>query len=184
MTEQIKLIAERIKELREISGTSVETLAKDLGIPKELFLQYESGNIDIPVGFLSELAQKFNIGLSSILSGEEPKLHVYTITRKDKGISVDRRRQYKYESLAQNFIHKKAEPFIVRVEPSDENAAVEFNSHPGQEFDYVIEGTLKIIIDNHDVILNEGDSIYFDSSYKHALKALNNKTVKTLVIVL
>ena len=37
---------------------------------------------------------------------------------------------------------------------------------------------MKIIIDGHEIILNEGDSIYFDSGYNHAMKALNNKPAK------
>jgi transcriptional regulator with XRE-family HTH domain len=184
MTEQIQLIADRIKELREISGTSTETLAKDLGITSELFLNYESGTVDIPIGFLYKVAHKFGIELSALFSGENPRLHVYSVVRKDKGLIVERRKQYKYEHLAYNFINKKAEPFIVRIGPNEENAPVEFNSHPGQEFNYVIEGAMKIIIDGHEIILNEGDSIYYDSAYTHAMKALNNKTVKMLAVVL
>jgi transcriptional regulator with XRE-family HTH domain len=184
MTEQIQLIAGRIKELREISGTSTETLAKDLGITNELFLNYESGMVDIPIGFLSKVAHKFGIELSALFSGENPRLHVYCVVRKDKGLIVERRKQYRYEHLAYNFINKKAEPFIVRIGPNKENAPVEFNSHPGQEFNYVIEGTMKIIIDGHEIVLNEGDSIYYDSVYTHAMKALNNKTVKMLAVVL
>jgi transcriptional regulator with XRE-family HTH domain len=184
MTEQIKLIAERIKDLREISGISPETLAQELGISPELFLQYESGAVDIPVGFLMKVAQKYNTELSSLLIGENPRLHVYCIVRKDKGLKVDRRKQYKYENLAFNFINKTAEPFIVRIDPYPENTPMEFNSHPGQEFNYVLEGTMKIVIDGHEIILNEGDSVYYDSGYKHAMKALNNSPVKMLAIIL
>jgi transcriptional regulator with XRE-family HTH domain len=184
MKEQIQLIAERIKELREISHLSAEQLAQELSVSLELLLQYESGKVDIPVGFLFKVAHKLGIELTAILSGENPKLHVYCVVRKDKGLSVDRRKQYRYESLASNFINKKVEPFIVRIPPDTETAPVEFNSHPGQEFNYVIEGTMKIIIDNHEVILNEGDSIYYDSGCKHAMKAMNNSTVKMLAIVL
>ena len=183
MTDQIKLIAERIRELREISGISAETLAIDLGVAKDLFLQYESGTVDIPVSFLFKIAHKLGIELSALIGGDEPKLHVYSVVRKGKGLKVKRRKQYDYESLAYNFIHKKAEPFLVTVEPSPENS-LEFNSHPGQEFNYVIEGTMKIIIDTHEIILNEGDSIYFNSGYNHAMKAMDNKTVKFLAVAL
>jgi transcriptional regulator with XRE-family HTH domain len=184
MTDQIKLIAERIKELREISGTSIETLAKDLDVSNELLTEYESGEIDIPVGFLYKISHKYGAELSSLLSGENPRLHVYCVVRKGKGLSVERRKQYMYENLAFNFINKKAEPFMVTIAPYPDNTPVEFNSHPGQEFNYIIEGTMKIIIDNHEIILNEGDSVYYDSSYKHAMKALNNKPVKMLAVVL
>jgi transcriptional regulator with XRE-family HTH domain len=184
MKEQIRLIAERIKELRKISNISAEHLAQELEISSELLLQYESGTVDIPVGILFKVAHKLGIELSAILSGENPKLHIYCVVRKDKGLSVDRRKQYKYENLASNFINKKAGPFIVWIAPDIETASMEFNSHPGQEFNYVIKGTMKIIIDNHEVILNEGDSIYYDSGCKHAMKAMNNSTVKMLAIVL
>jgi quercetin dioxygenase-like cupin family protein len=73
---------------------------------------------------------------------------------------------------------------MVTIDPDSENQPVEMHSHPGQEFNYVIEGTMKIIIDTHEITLNEGDSIYFDSVYKHAMKALNNKTVKFLAIAI
>ncbi|HVN48911.1 MAG TPA: XRE family transcriptional regulator [Bacteroidota bacterium] len=184
MTEQIRLIAERVKELRELSGTSMNALAAELGISTDVLQQYESGTVDIPVGFLHKVAQRFHVDLAVVLSGENPKLHVYCVVRKDKGLSVDRRKQYKYEELAANFVNKKAEPFIVRIKPEEKETPMEFNSHPGQEFNYVLEGTMKIVVDNHEVILHEGDSIYYDSSYKHAMKAATKQPVKFLAIVL
>ncbi len=184
MTEQIKQTAERIKEIREISGISTESLAKSLGITKELYNNYESGNSDIPVGIIFKISELFNVELSVMLGGDNPKLHIYGVVRNGKGLKLERRKQYKYESLAYNFIHKKAEPFMVTVDPGPEGRIMEFNSHSGQEFNYVIKGTMMTIIDGHEIILNEGDSIYFDSGYKHAMKALNGEQVKFLAVVL
>ena len=184
MTEQIKQIAERIKEIREISGISAETLATKLGVPIDDYIKYEKGNTDIPVGIIFEIAEFFNVELSVMLGGDNPKLHVYGVVRKGKGLKLDRRKQYRYESLAYNFIHKKAEPFLITIDPAPEGVSLEFNSHPGQEFNYVLQGTMMTIIDGHEIILNEGDSIYFDSGCKHAMKALNNEQVKFLAIVL
>jgi transcriptional regulator with XRE-family HTH domain len=184
MKEKIQFIAERIKELREINGLSAISLAQEFGISLDLIIQYESGTVDIPVGFLYKVAHKFGIELTAILTGENPRLHVYCVVRKDKGLSVERRKQYKYESLAFNFINKKAEPFIVKIEPEAEQTPMDFNSHPGQEFNYILEGTVKIVIDTHEIVLSAGDSIYFDSAYKHALKAVNQTPVKMLAIIL
>jgi mannose-6-phosphate isomerase-like protein (cupin superfamily) len=183
MNEQIQLIASRIRELREIEGISAEAMSQNLEIPIELLLAYESGSTDIPVSFLLTLAHRFNLELLSLLRGDEPKLHVYTVVRKNKGLNVERSKHYQYESLASNFIHKKAEPFIVTVEPSISDEFPEFNSHPGQEFNFVLEGTLKVIIDGHEIILNEGDSIYFDSGYQHAMKAQNSITARFLAVI-
>ena len=60
---------------------------------------------------------------------------------------------------------------------------LESNTHPGQEFNYVLEGTLMIVVDGHEITLNEGDSIYFDSGYKHAMKALNNQQARFLAVI-
>lgn len=184
MTEQIKQIAERIKEIREISGISAESLATKLGLSADVYLKYESGNTDIPVGVIFEISELFHIELSVMLGGDTPKLRIYGVVRKGKGLKLERRKQYMYESLADNFIHKKAEPFMVTIDPQSENSLMEFNSHPGQEFNYVLKGTMMTIIDGHEITLFEGDSIYFDSSYKHSMKALNNQQVKFLAIVL
>lgn len=184
MSENIKLIAERIKDLREIAGLSIDELAKNLNISIDTYTKYESGNTDIPVSFLYEIASKFNVELTAILTGGDPKLHTFSLVRSEDGISVERRQQYKYQSLAYNFAHKKAEPFLVTVEPETNETSFSLNSHPGQEFNYVLEGTLKIIIDGHEVILEEGDSLFFDSNFKHGMKAMNNKRAKFLAVII
>lgn len=183
MSEQIKLIASRIKELREISEISIQELAAELHISEETYGEYESGNTDIPVSFLYQIANRFNVELAAILTGDNPRLHTYQVVRKGKGVNVERREHYKYQSLANNFIGKKAEPFIVTAPADDDNTPVHFNSHKGQEFNYVIEGTLKIIINGHEIILEEGDSVYFDSSSSHGMKALNGKQARFLAII-
>jgi transcriptional regulator with XRE-family HTH domain len=183
MNDQIQLIAARIRELREIAGISAESFAKELNISADLLNDYESGNIDIPVGFLIKVAHQFDLELSALLRGDEPKLHVYSVVRKGKGLNVERRKQYHYESLASNFVQKKAEPFVVTVDPQPSDLPLEFNSHSGQEFNYVLEGTLLVVVDGHEIVLNEGDSLYFNSSCKHAMKAQNNHSARFLAVI-
>jgi quercetin dioxygenase-like cupin family protein len=183
MPNELLQIGKRIKELREISGVSVETLSKEFSVPSKLYSQYESGEMDIPVGFLHQVAMKFNVDLTALITGEEPKLKIYSITRKNSAPSIDRRKEYKYQDLGYNFINKRAEAFLVTVDPKDEKEEVNVYSHPGQEFNYVIEGTMKLFLNNQEIILNEGDSIYFDSGYKHAMRSMNNKQAKFLALI-
>ncbi|HEX2948823.1 MAG TPA: XRE family transcriptional regulator [Armatimonadota bacterium] len=184
MLEQVKLIAARIRELREIANMSPETLAAQLNIPLATYLQYENGESDIPVGVLYEMSTIFQVELSALLTGEYPRLRIYSVVRKGKGISVERRKEYQHESLGFNFVHKKAEPFLVTVQPETEETPIAQNSHPGQEFNYVLQGTLKVVIGNHEVVLNEGDSLFFDSGYEHGMIALNNEPAQFLAIIL
>lgn len=184
MQEQIKQVAERIKGLREIYEVSEEALAGELGVSIDTYRDYEGGRVDIPVGILFKIAHRFNVTLTTLLTGEEPRLQTYALTRKDKGVSVERRKDYKYQSLAHNFINKKAEFFIVSVEPEDEDAPVHYNSHHGQEFDYVLEGVLKVVLNGYEVILREGDSLYYDSGIDHGMKAMEGKPAKFLAAIL
>ena len=183
MDEQIKQIADRLRGMREVLEISPDAAATTCAISKEQYLNFESGEVDIPVSILHRMAQKYNFDLTSLLTGEEPLMHSYTLTRKDKGISVDRRKDYKYQALASNFQNRKADPFVVAVDPR-EDATVSFNSHPGQEFNFMIEGKLKIIIGGKEMILEPGDSIYFDSGLPHGMLALENKPAKFLAIIL
>lgn len=182
MQEKIKEISLRVKELRGLSGISAEEIASSLDIALEEYSKYESGELDIPASILFEIAQLLEVDMTVLLTGEDPRMHIFTITRKDEGVSVERRKQYQYEGLAPNFIHKKAEPFVVTVEPQSNQESTP-NSHPGQEFDYVLEGSLKVIIHDNEIVLNEGDSIYFDSNYNHSMQAVGDKSAKFLAII-
>lgn len=182
MKERLEEIGSRLRELRELSKVTADEMAEYLKVPVATYECYEDGKMDIPASMLIGIARKFDVDMGLLLTGQEPKMNVFTVTRKGLGVEVERRKQYRYQSLAGKFAHKKAEPFIVTIEPRREKPS-EY-SHPGQEFDYVLEGTLRIRIHENEVVLNEGDSIFFDSSYKHALEALNELPVRILAVVM
>jgi len=184
MQEEIIQIARRIKGLREIKGISRESLCSSLNISLDEYMSMENGKTDISVGQLIKISQLFQVELGAILTGEDPKLHQYCIVRSSHGIIVERKNQYRYENLAYNFINKLAEPFIVTAEPEEKEQDLQFNSHPGQEFNYVLEGSMKVFFENHEVQLHQGDSIYFDSSFRHAMKATDGKKVKFLALTM
>lgn len=183
MNEEIKGVADRLIGLREIMDVSVEEAASVCGISTEQYEAYETGNIDIPVGILQSMAKEYKIDLGTLISGKEPRMHSYCLTKKDKGLSVDRRNDYEYQALATGFQNRKADPFIVRITP-EETKDIHFNSHPGHEFEYMIEGSMKIVVDGKEMVLEEGDSIYFDGTKKHGMQALNNAPAKFLAIII
>ncbi len=200
MEEEIRQIAARIKEMREIAGLSQDELARELKITVDLYKSYEAGTDDIPVGILYKIAQKFQLELSSLITGEEPRLRNYALTRKGRGVSVQRRKDYKYQNLAYNFILKRAEPFknkvigqvlvfiraepfLVTVEPEAEEHPLKLNNHPGQEFNYLLSGALKVFLDGYEIILYPGDSLYFDSGIDHGMRALNGEPAQFLAVI-
>ena len=184
MNEQIRQIADRIRGLRDIAKLSAETCARELGIPASTYRSYESGQTDIPASFLYQVAQKFHVDLTSLLTGEEPRLHVYAVTRAGKGVSVERRKDYDYQSLAQNFINRRMEPFFITVPSRPSTDPIPLNSHPGQEFNYLLEGDLTVVVGDHEILLSQGDSLYFDATNPHGLKALGGKSARLIAVIL
>lgn len=184
MDEQIKQIAERLRGLREVLELSVEELSSGCGISEEEYSRAETGEHDISVSMLQKIARKYEIALDALMFGEEPKMNSYFLTRAGKGVSIERTKAYKYQSLASGFIHRKADPFIVTVEPKDDSVPMNYNSHDGQEFNYILEGRMLISINGKELILNEGDSIYFNSKLPHGMKALDDKKVCFLAVIM
>jgi quercetin dioxygenase-like cupin family protein len=184
MQEKIKEIASRVKELREISEVSASEMTSHLNIAPEKYAHYENGEEDIPASILVEIAQKLRVDTAVLLTGENPRMNIFTVTRNGKGVSVERRKEYKYQGLASNFVHKKAEPFVVTVEPKPDGTPIHTNSHPGQEMNYLLDGRLKMMIHGNEIILEAGDSIYFDSGYEHGMLALDGKAARFLAIIL
>jgi len=181
MNTQIKQIAERLHGLRDSLDLTTETVASKCGISKEDYEKYESGNHDIPMSFICDLAQIFEVETIALISGNDPHSLAFSVTRKGTGTSVERTKVYKYQSLAHGFRNAKADPFEVTVEPNDN--PINLNSHLGQEFNYILEGIMKLQIAGNEIVLNPGDSIYFDSSKPHGMKAMNGEKVKFLAVI-
>ncbi|KAA6350312.1 hypothetical protein EZS27_002278 [termite gut metagenome] len=183
MEDQIKQISERLRGLREVLELTADELANSCNISPEEYKAAETGNSDISVSMLQKIARTYSIALDALMFGQEPKMNTYFVTRAGMGTSMERTKAYKYQSLAAGFKNRNADPFIVTVEPKDENEQVHFNSHSGQEFNYLLEGRMKFLIRDQELILEEGDSIYFNSQLSHAMRALDGKTVRFLAII-
>ncbi len=183
MEEAIKLIGERLKGLRESLDISVEEMAETCGVTDEKYLKMEAGESDLSVSRLYKLSQKYGIALDALMFGEEPHMCSYFLTRRGKGMSVERKYAYKYQSLASGFSGRRADPFLVTVEPKSEDAPVNMDIHPGQEFNMVWEGRMDLRIGDKKFILEPGDCIYFDANQPHCMRALDNMPMRFLAII-
>ena len=184
LDEQIKQIAERLRGLRDVLELNAEDIARDCDIPAEEYRLAETGEFDISVSMLQKIARRYGIALDALMFGEEPKMSSYFLTRAGKGTSIERTKAYKYQSLAAGFMNRNADPFIVTVEPKPDNEPIHYNTHSGQEFNLVLEGRMMLSIDGKDLILNEGDSLYFNSKLPHGMKALDGKKVRFLAVIM
>jgi quercetin dioxygenase-like cupin family protein len=182
MNTQIIHIAERLRGLRESIDLTTSEAALKCGISTEEYELFESGTSDIPMSFICEVADIFGVDTAALISGQEPHATAFFVTRKGTGLSVERNKAYKYRSLAYGFKNAKAEPFEVTLQPG--KATISLNTHSGQEFNLVLEGTMQLQISGNDLILHEGDCVYFDATRPHGMKALNGKKARFFAIII
>ncbi len=183
MDEEIKLIGERLKGLREVLEITAEEMAETYRCDVDKYMAVENGDAEPSVSALSKVAKKYDVELDVLMFGEEPHMRHYFLTRKGQGKSIERRKEYKYQSLASGFRGRNFDPFLTQVDPLPGNAKHAQNSHSGHEFLYMIEGSLEVTIGNKVMVLNEGDSIFFDAKQPHAMRALEDKPARFLAIV-
>ena len=183
---QLSEIATRIKELREIMGFTVAQMAEKTNVDENQYLSYESGKIDIPFTFIHKCALAFDVEMTELLEGSTAKLSTYTVTRKGQGQGTAKEDGIDIANLAPKFKDKLAEPYWVKYEYSAEqqNKPIHLTTHSGQEFDLVLSGKLKVQVGNHTEILEEGDSIYYNSSTPHGMIAVDGKDCVFCAVVM
>jgi len=181
--EQYKDIAPRLTGVREGVGWTPKEMADLLGVSEEKVIKYESGTVEIPVGYMLDVSRLCRVDLTTLISGREPHLKSYSLVRKDEGFSVDRRKDYDYKALGYKFAGREMEPFLITVPPKSGDEMVE-TSHRGQEFIYVLEGRLEVRMNGEPLIIEVGDSLYFNSETPHALRGLDGKEVKFIDVIL
>jgi len=186
MDEKILEIGQRIRGMREDLDISAAEMAELLEMTEAEYLEYEAGKRDFPFTFLYKTASRFGLDISDLITGTSPRLTVYTHVKKGRGLPIERRKGFKYHSLAYLFKNRYAEPFLVEA-PYDEEAEkgeILLSTHKGQEFDYILSGSLRMKINDHEFIMNEGDAVYYDSSNKHGMVATGGRDCTFLAVVI
>ena len=183
---QLSEVASRIKELRDIMGWTVAEMAEKTDVTVEKYELYESGKADIPFTFIHKCALEFGVEMTELLEGKTAKLSSYTVTRKGMGQGTAKEDGIDIANLAPKFKDKLAEPYWVKYEysASQQNKPIKLTTHSGQEFDLVLSGRLKVQVGNHTEILDEGDSIYYNSSTPHGMIAVDGKDCVFCAVVM
>ena len=184
MENKIKQIAGRIKELRLITGLSVEEMAARTGTTVEEYEECESGNRNLSVAFLYHCTLSFGVDMGDLLEGKSPKLRSYALTRRGEGQRIEEAHHMIGFNLASEFRNRIALPLYMELNYHGGDENIELVTHEGQECDIVIRGYMKIRIGEHTEILGPGDCIYYDSGTPHGMIAVNGEDCAFYAIVL
>ena len=183
---KIREMAHRIRELREVSGFTVEETAHRMGVSVEEYIQCESGNRNLSIAFLYRCALSFGVDFSDLVEGRSAKLRSYDLTRKGEGQRIEEAHHMVGYNLAADFRNRIALPLYMEMKYREgaEYQDIELTTHQGQECDIVIRGHMKIQIGGHTEILHPGDTIYYDSSVPHGMVAVDGEDCAFYAIVL
>ncbi len=186
MNYSIKEVAERLKGLRDILGISADEMAEKTGTAPKDYALIEKGEKDFSVTFVYKCAEVLGVDIIELLTGENPKLKRYCVVRNGTGLPVKRREGFEYQHLAYLFKDKKIEPFLVIAPYSEEeqDKPISLSVHEGQEYDYILSGSLKVVIDGKIKMLSKGDSIIYDSGAPHGMIAAGGEKCEFLAILI
>ncbi len=184
MNEEIRLIALRISDMREIRGISQEEMAQKMGMSSEEYISYENGEQDFSFSFLYKASGILGVEMAELLTGDMPKLDFAAVVRAGKGLRYERRKDYEHSHLAFNFKGRKADPFFVTVRSDCKPGQRIPNSHESQEFMYIVSGTLLFRLGDFTTVLHEGDSVYYDCTRPHDMYAVECDECKFITVII
>jgi len=180
----VQEIGKRVRQLREEKEVSLEDLSDMTGFETGFLADIESGKVQPQLGTVMRLSKALDSAFSRILSGTGDK--PYSITRKSERRSISRtaspkgqKKLYSYQSLAPEVQGRHMEALMVQLE---ENPDEETSLHDGEEFIFVLEGTVLLKLGEERFELEPGDSVYYLSSQPHLVAAKQGKA--TILAVL
>ena len=183
-----KIVGEKIKSLRESKSISREEMSERSGLAVEQIERIEN-NVDLPsLTPLIKIARVLGVRLGTFLDDQAetgPAICRHaggndTISFSNNAIQS--RKHMEYHALAKSKADRHTEPFIIDVAPTDDNDFV-LSTHEGEEFIYVLEGTMEISYGHDTYLLEAGDSIYYDSIVPHHVHAYQGQAARILAVV-
>jgi acetyl-CoA synthetase len=182
----LKEMGERIREMREITGHSLEKMAELAGVSSDEFARLEAGLMDPPFTVLHRCSVALGVDVTSLLEGQSAELSGYMITRKGEGLITTDEGGIRLQNMAAMFKNRLATPYYVtyRYDERLQDKPIHTTTHAGQEFDLVLEGSMKLRIGDHVETLNEGDSAFYQSSTPHGMLAIGGQSCKFLSMIM
>ena len=186
MEPNIKEVANRIRALREDMDITAAEMADATGRTLTEYLAQESGEEDLSFTFLYKCADRLGVDVIEILTGEDPHLTGYALTRSGDGLVIRRRAGFEYLHKAPHFRNKLAEPFMVTAPYMEEqqDVPIHLSRHEGQEIDCIIAGTMRFAYEDHVETLHAGDLVMYDSGRGHGMIATGGEPCTFLAIVI
>lgn len=178
-----KEIIRKIKSLRRDKGVSLNQLARMTGLTKGYLSQIEHSTKAPPFSTLGKIAYALGVDITYFFSDRDEqvdaKITIVSPKERKRVVPGGLRRGYGYESLAFRKAGKNMEPYLITI---DSQSGGTFK-HDGEEFLYILEGTLELNYGSEKYAVRKGHSIYFDSGVEHSGRPIACDKVKMLCVI-
>jgi transcriptional regulator with XRE-family HTH domain len=172
-----KPLGKRMQEIRTTKGLSVEFLANETGFSTDYISGVEKGEIVPPVATILRLSRALEIDSGILLQEEEHAAD----KRRAEGFRK-RTEEYSYKTLTPEAIHKHLKAFKVYIDPIADHKGVGYQ-HEGEEFIYVLKGTIEVTVGDNKTIVSPENSIHFNSSIVHKLRNISQEKAELIVVL-
>jgi len=177
-----------LKALRAQQGLTLAEVSKKTGFTISTLSKVERDKIALTFDKLVRLSEGLQVDITQLFApsgAESPRTDGATrrcITRAGEGRSIEMNRG-NYLYLAAELLNKRIVPILGEVLARDIKDYGELMRHHGEEFVYVVEGTLELHTEMYTPArLEKGDSVYFDSGMGHAYIAVGDEPCRILSI--
>ncbi len=178
-------IGNQVRNLRNKRDLTLQDLADLTGLSKPNLSQIENNLVTPPIATLLKIAAALGVAIGHFFQSAGQDSNMVVVKKEDRyGVAKGPHIShigYQYEPLAYPKVDKSMEPFIVHMEERTAEAIV-YNNHRGEEFLYVLEGRLEFRRGDHVVVLEAGDSLYFDSVVPHGYRGLGGPATALVII--
>ncbi|MBC2834562.1 helix-turn-helix domain-containing protein [Paragemmobacter straminiformis] len=170
-------LGQRMKALRQDCGLTLEGAAIRTGLALSTIHKIENGRVSPSYENLVRVARGYGVGIERLLSAEDgtntAKTRM-TVTRAGTGGKV-RTASYEYEVLCTALSEKKIIPLVATIDRRGKLGPKDLGAHDGEECIYVLSGRVELQVEHYaPVELGVGDCAYYDSTLKHAIRALDD----------
>lgn len=183
-----KVLGKKIKNFREFRQISIEDLALKANLDISQLEKIEEKGIIPSLGHLIKISRALGVRIGTFLDDQDQVGPVIVKAGEEKSSlsfstkNDSTREHLNFFSLAQDKAGRHMEPFIVDIKP-DLESDYKLSSHEGEEFIYVLEGSIEINYGKDVYQIGKGDTIYLDSIVAHNVHAANGQPARILAVV-
>jgi len=175
-TGRLTPVGKKIKKARTDKKITYDALANETGFSIDFLKKVEAGKITPPVGSLLQISRALEIDSGDLLKDEEDRMQdrIKAYTK--------RTASYAYTTLTPGAENKHLKAFRVKIDAMTDHEGVSYN-HEGEEFVYVLDGTIEVVVGEHVNTVATGESLHFNSGIQHLLRNIGEKDAELIVVI-